>query len=60
MGTGLSFLAAGLAIAVLAVILWLTYSRLRDSSVQRREELRLRTVAHQPWDNDKSGGRGNR
>jgi hypothetical protein len=54
------FIDAGLFIAVFAALLWVTLSLLGGSRTQRKEEVRLRKISHQPWDDDKVGGRGNR
>jgi len=46
--------------AAVAGILWWTYRQFRVDPAQHTEELRLRKIARQPWDDDKAGGRGNR
>lgn len=60
MSTGLHYLDLGIGIAVFAGIFWWMYSLSSRSHAQRRQELSAKKIAHQPWDNDKAGGRGNR
>lgn len=58
--TGLHYLDMGITIAVFIGIFWWMYSLSTKSHEQRRLELSSRKIVHQPWDDDKSGGRGNR
>ena len=60
MSTGLHFLDLGLVVAVFAGIFWWMYALSTKSHAQRKLELSSRKIAHQPWDDDKAGGRGNR
>ena len=60
MSTGLHYLDLGLVIAVFAGIFWWMYALSTKSHAQRKLELSSRKIAHQPWDDDKAGGRGNR
>ena len=60
MSTGLHYLDMGIAVAVFIGIFWWMYSLSTKSHTQRKLELNSRRVAHQPWDDDKAGGRGNR
>ena len=60
MSTGLHFLDLGLVVALFAGIFWWMYSLSTKSHAQRKLELSSRKIAHQPWDDDKAGGRGNR
>lgn len=60
MSTELLYLAVGLVIAVLAGIFWWIYSRSAKSRAKRKQRLFSREVSDQPWDRDKTDGRGNR
>ena len=60
MSTGLHYLDVGIGIALFLGIFWWMYSLSTKSSAQRKLELSSRKIAHQPWDDDKAGGRGNR
>jgi len=60
MSTGLHYVDIGIAIAMFGGIFWWMYSLCRKSNSQRRLEVSSRRIAHQPWDNDKAGRRGNR
>ena len=60
MGSELSLLNAALVFAAFAGIFWWIYSKSTRSPVQRKQKLGARKIAHQPWSDDKAGGRGNR
>ena len=60
MSTGLQYLDIGSAMTVFVGIFWWMYSLSTKSHTQRKLELGARKIAHQPWDDDKAGGRGNR
>jgi hypothetical protein len=60
MSTGLHYLDVGIGIAVFLGVFWWMYSLSTKSSAQRKLELGAKKSAHQPWDNDKASGRGNR
>ena len=60
MSTGLQYLDLGLVAAAFAGIFWWMYSLSTKSHAQRKLESSSRKIAHQPWDDDKAGGRGNR
>ncbi len=61
METGLPYLNVGIGVAAFVGVLWWMIALSTKSFAERRREARYRTViARQPWDNDKSGGRGNR
>jgi len=60
MSTGLHYLDLGLLVAAFAGIFWWMYALSTKSHAQRKLELSSRKIAHQPWDDDKAGGRGNR
>ena len=63
MSTGLHYLDVGLVIAVFAAIFWWMITLSTKSRAQRKLERVSRavaSVARQPWDDDKAGGRGNR
>ncbi len=60
MSTGLQYLDVAIGIAVFAAILWWVFSLTTRSGAQRKLEPSARRIAHQPWDDDKAGGRGNR
>lgn len=61
MGTGLPFVDVGLGVAAFVGVVWWMISLSTKSFAQRRREASNRTTAtHQPWANDKAGGRGNR
>ena len=58
MGTGIHFVDVGLGIIVFGAILWWVFSLTTKSNAQRRQELSTKRIAHQPWDPDKTNGRG--
>ena len=60
MSTGLQYLDIGIAITVFVGIFWWMYSLSTKSHTQRKLELSSTKIAHQPWDDDTAGGRGNR
>ena len=60
MSTGLHYLDVGLVVALFLGIFWWMYSLSTKSHLQRKLELSSRKIVHQPWDDDKAGGRGNR
>lgn len=60
MGTGMHFVDVGLGVALVVGILWWIVVLTTRSREQRRQEISTRRIAHQPWDADKTGGRGNR
>jgi len=60
MSTGLHYLDLGIGIAVFVGIFWWMFALMSKSKAERKIELGGKKVARQPWDDDKSGGRGNR
>ena len=60
MSTGLHYVDVGLVIAVFVGIFWWILSLTTKPRAQRNLELSSKKIAHQPWDDDKAGGRGNR
>ncbi len=60
MSTGMHYLDVGLIVAVFVGIFWWMYSLSSRSHAQRKQERISKTIARQPWDDDKGGGRGNR
>lgn len=60
MGTGMPIVEAGIgAIAILSIAWWMIHLTTK-SRPQRRPQVKPARIVHQPWDNDKTGGRGNR
>ena len=60
METTMSFVNIGVGIGVFVAILWGRYSLVSKSNAHRNREPRAQKIVHQPWDPDKTGGRGNR
>jgi hypothetical protein len=60
MSTGLHYLDAGLVVAACVWIVWRMYSLSFKSRTERRQGASSKTIARQPWAEDKAGGRGNR
>ena len=61
MSTGLHYLDLGLGIAVFgAMFWWMLVLCVKPGAPRKRETHAKAVAAHQPWDDDKAGGRGNR
>ena len=60
MSTGLHYLDLGIGIAVFVAIFWWMYVLTSRSHAQRKLELRVKKIAHQPWGDDRVSGRANR
>lgn len=60
MSTGMYYVDVGLVIAVFVGIFWWMLSLSTRSRAQRKLEMSSNKIEHQPWDDDKAGGRGNR
>ncbi len=58
------YLELGIGIAVFAGIFWWMYTLTIKSQVRRKQEIKqepsAKRLVHQPWENDGTGGRGNR
>jgi len=53
-------LETAIGVVVFLGIFWWMYSLSTKTHAQRKQELSTRRIAHQPWDDDRPGGRGNR
>lgn len=60
LSTGLHYLDLGIGVAVFAGIFWWMYALTSRSHARRKLEISSKKTARQPWDDDRSGGRGNR
>jgi hypothetical protein len=58
------YLEVGIGIAVFAAVFWWMFTLTIKSQSQRKQEIKqepsAKRLVHQPWDNDRAGGRGNR
>ena len=60
MSTGQFWLDTALVVAMfLGILSWILFMTTK-SSAQRKQELALAKILHQPWGGDKAGGRANR
>jgi hypothetical protein len=60
MNNGLNYLDLGIGIAVFVGIFWWMFVLTTKSRAQRKLDMSGKKITGQPWDDDKSGGRGNR
>jgi hypothetical protein len=60
----MQYLELGIGIAVFAAIFWWMFSLTIKSQHRHKQEIKqepgAKRLVHQPWDNDRAGGRGNR
>jgi len=60
LSTGLHYLDVGIGFALFAGVFWWMYALTSRSHAERQLARSVKKIPRQPWDDDKSGGRGNR